>query len=148
MCILLALVSGLIVNVIKKSKNNNDYLEFNYKTEDSLFNAAVSNSRLKDSLLEIRGAKLDSQNGLSDINNGKLIKGNNKKVIPASKSININSAAISELILLPGIGEKTAKAIIDYRKKHIKFNSLEEILNVKGIGVKKLNKIKMFICTK
>ena len=75
MCILLALVSGLIVNVIKKSKNNNDYLEFNYKTEDSLFNAAVSNSRLKDSLLEIRGAKLDSQNGLSDINNGKLIKG-------------------------------------------------------------------------
>ena len=134
MCILLALVSGLIVNVIKKSKNNYDYLEFNYKTEDSLFNAAVSNSRLIDSLSTLRG--------------GKLIEGNNKKVIPASKSININSAPISELILLPGIGEKTAEAIIDYRKKHIKFNSLEEILNVKGIGVKKLNKIKMFICTK
>ena len=148
MCILLALVSGLIVNVIKKSKNNYDYLEFNYKTEDSLFNIAVSNFRLKDSLFVMRVAKLDSQNGYSDVNNGKLIQGNNKKVIPASKSININSAAISELILLPGIGEKTAEAIIDYRKKHIKFNSLEEILNVKGIGVKKLNKIKMFICTK
>ena len=134
MCILLALVAGLIVNVVKKSKNNYDYLEFNYKIEDSLFNAAVSNSRLIDSLSTLRG--------------GKLIEGNNKKVIPASKSININSAPISELILLPGIGEKTAEAIIDYRKKHIKFDSIEEILNVKGIGVKKLNKIKMFICTK
>jgi competence protein ComEA len=121
----------LIVNVIKKSKNNNDYLEFNYKTEDSLFNAALSNSVIKDSLSLIKG---------------NIIQGRNKKIIPASKIINMNSAPVSELVLLPGIGEKTAQAIIEYRKKHGKFNSIEEILNIKGIGIKKLDKIKMFIC--
>jgi competence protein ComEA len=136
----------LIVNVIKKSKNNNDYLEFNYKTEDSLFNAALSNSRIKDSLSGQIGEKFDSQHRLSDLDEEKIDRRSNKKAIPASKIININSAPISELILLPGIGEKTAKAIIDYRKKHNKFNTLDEILNVKGIGVKKLKKIKMFVC--
>jgi len=145
--ILLALVCGLIVNVIKKSKNNNDYLEFNYKTEDSLFNAALSNSQITDSLIVHRGAKLNPKDDLSEIDNSGLFQGNNKKIIPARKSININSADISKLMLLPGIGEKTAEAIIYYRKKHIKFSSLKEILNVKGIGIKKLNKIKMFICT-
>jgi competence protein ComEA len=144
--ILLALFAGLIVNAIKKSKNNNDYLEFNYKTEDSLFNAALSNFRLRDSLSLPKGNKIDQQQEVSDFNKGKVIQRNNKKVIPASKSININSAAISELILLPGIGQKTAEAIIEYRNKHIKFTSLDEILKVKGIGVKKLDKIKMFIC--
>lgn len=132
--------------MIKKSKNNNNYLEFNYKTEDSLFNAALSNSRIKDSLSGQNGKKFDSHYGLSDLDEEKIEHGNSKKAIPASKTININSAPVSELILLPGIGEKTAEAIIDYRKKYIKFNTPDEILNVKGIGAKKLKKIKMFIC--
>ena len=42
---------------------------------------------------------------------------------------------------LPGIGEKTALAIIEYRNNK-KFNSIEEIMNVKGIGPKKFEKIK------
>jgi len=70
--ILLALAAGLIVNVIKKSKNNNDYLEFNYKTEDSLFNAALSNSRIKDSLSGQIGEKFDSQHRLSDLDEEKI----------------------------------------------------------------------------
>jgi len=129
--IILALIAGLIVNLIKKSKNNKDYLEFSYKTEDSLFNAALSNSVIKDSL---------------SLHRGNIVQAKNKKVIPASKIINMNSALVPELILLPGIGEKTAQAIIEYRKKHGKFSSIEEILNIKGIGIKKLDKIKMFIC--
>jgi competence protein ComEA len=130
LCIIIALVAGLIVNFIKKSKNNNDYLEFNYKTEDSLYNAALSNSVIKDSL---------------SLNRRNIVQARNKKVIPVSKIINMNSAPVPELILLPGIGEKTAQAIIEYRKKHGKFSSIEEILNIKGIGIKKLDKIKMFI---
>lgn len=47
--------------------------------------------------------------------------------------ININNASKEELLLLKGIGEVKANAIIDYRKTH-PFKTIEEITNVKGIG--------------
>jgi len=59
--------------------------------------------------------------------------------------ININTATQEELIMLPGIGEKTAKNIIDYRNKYGFFKTKEEIKNVKGIGEKKYEKIKDLI---
>jgi len=56
-------------------------------------------------------------------------------------ALNINTASQSELESLNGIGEKTAKAIIEYRKEH-KFTAIEEIQHVKGIGEKRFEKIK------
>ena len=47
--------------------------------------------------------------------------------------ININKATLDELITIPGIGEAKAKAIIEYRSRN-KFNSIEDIKNVEGIG--------------
>ncbi len=46
---------------------------------------------------------------------------------------------------LPGIGEVIAKRIIEYRKSTGGFNSIEDILQVKGIGSKKFEKIKDII---
>jgi competence protein ComEA len=48
--------------------------------------------------------------------------------------ININTATISELDTLPGIGPTTAQKIIDYRNQHGPFGSITEIMNVAGIG--------------
>ena len=59
--------------------------------------------------------------------------------------VNINTASESELMTLPGIGEVTAKAIIDYREDH-PFNSIEDIKNVSGIGDAKYDRIKDYIC--
>jgi len=62
---------------------------------------------------------------------------------PASTDkININSATAEQLQNLPGVGPVTAKAIVEYRTKVGKFNRIEEIINVKGIGEKKFQRIK------
>ncbi|OQX59254.1 MAG: hypothetical protein B5M52_03795 [Helicobacteraceae bacterium 4484_230] len=47
--------------------------------------------------------------------------------------VNINTASVEELSSLKGIGEKTAVKIVEYRKEH-KFNRINEIKNVRGVG--------------
>jgi competence protein ComEA len=66
-----------------------------------------------------------------------------EKVIPC---VSINSATISDLISLNGIGEKTAQSIIDYRTSVGLFQTIEDLLNVKGIGEKTLAKFKDRVC--
>ncbi|MBO4667424.1 MAG: ComEA family DNA-binding protein [Bacilli bacterium] len=56
--------------------------------------------------------------------------------------ININYASVEQLITLPGIGEAYANKIIDYRKEHGLFLTIEEIKNVQGIKDSVFNQIK------
>ena len=56
--------------------------------------------------------------------------------------ININTASKDELKRLKGIGEAIAQNIIDYRDEYGNFDSIEEIINVKGIGKAKFEDIK------
>lgn len=59
-----------------------------------------------------------------------------------SGKINLNTANISQLDTLTGIGPATAQKIIDYREQNGGFNSLDELKSVDGIGEAKFNKIK------
>lgn len=59
--------------------------------------------------------------------------------------ININTASLEELETLSGIGESKAKAIIEYREEVGKFEKIEDIKNVSGIGDSAYEKIKNFI---
>lgn len=74
-------------------------------------------------------------------------KNQNNEVLLSGKKININSASKIELMKLPGVGEKTAIKIIEYREQN-KFQIIEDIMNVKGIGIKKFEKLKDYIDVK
>jgi competence protein ComEA len=62
--------------------------------------------------------------------------------VPAIAAVNINTATKDELIALPGIGPSKAQAILDYRKLNGPFKSVDDLRNVKGIGAKRLDKLR------
>jgi len=57
------------------------------------------------------------------------------------KPVDLNNASEKELITLPGVGEKTAKAIVAARP----FRTVEDLKNVKGIGDKTFEKLKAHV---
>ena len=65
---------------------------------------------------------------------------------PASAApININTATVTDLQKLPGIGPATAARIVEYRQKNGPFTKIEQLMNVRGIGEKSFLKLKPLI---
>jgi competence ComEA-like helix-hairpin-helix protein len=63
----------------------------------------------------------------------------------AKASVNVNTATTEQLVALPGIGPATAEKILEYRKENGPFESPEDLLEVSGIGPKKLAKIRPYL---
>jgi competence protein ComEA len=64
------------------------------------------------------------------------------KPAAAAAVVNINTASAAEIASLPGIGDKTAARIVEYRQKNGPFKKVEELMNVRGIGEKNFLKLK------
>lgn len=74
----------------------------------------------------------------------KAVSGNSPKATPGGM-VSLNSASQAQLESLPGIGPATAKKILEYRRAHGGFSSIEELMSVKGIGPKKLESVRAFV---
>ena len=60
----------------------------------------------------------------------------------ALAAVNINTADVSSLAALDGIGPVKAKAIVAYRKAHGDFKSVDKLADVKGVGSKTVDKLR------
>jgi len=60
-------------------------------------------------------------------------------------AVNLNSASLSELETLPGVGPSTAQKIINYRENSGGFTSIEELMSVPGIGKKTFEELKELV---
>ncbi len=69
---------------------------------------------------------------------------NHRKALPKGK-ISINRASVEQLQSLPRIGPKVARRIIDYRTAHKGFKTIEELRNVRGIGVRTMSKLRPYL---
>jgi len=64
---------------------------------------------------------------------------------PPAHPININTAGATDLQQVPGIGPSTAQKILDTRKSYGSFKSVDDLLAIKGIGPKKLEKMRKYL---
>lgn len=88
---------------------------------------------------------------LSVINPSQILKDRDIVNVPVQKGpqeiqrVSINNGTVEELCTLPGIGKGTAQKIIDYRNTEGLFQSIEDLMKVKGIGMAKFEKLKDLI---
>lgn len=71
-----------------------------------------------------------------------LLSGNKK---PPAHPVNLNSASAAELQQVPGIGPSTADKILEMRKSYGAFKSVDDLLAIKGIGPKRLDKMRKYL---
>ena len=71
--------------------------------------------------------------------------GSDRTVVLDPDKININTATVEELIRLPGIGPAYARRIVEWREQNGPFTSIEQLLEIRGIGPKRLADLRPFI---
>ena len=82
---------------------------------------------------------IDALNRAAIINDGQkiivpVIGANDTNQTITNEKLNLNYATLTQLMALPGIGEVKANAILQYRTRHGSFQTVEELLQVHGIG--------------
>lgn len=115
-----------------------------YAPQVKLFQEKVAEAKRRDSMLKAPFYNLAALQTKLREDTAKSEKKVDKKKLKVAKAIpliNINTAGLDSLVLLPGVGPKTAQKIVDYRKANGPFQSLGSIKKVKGIGDKKLKEI-------
>ena len=125
-------IGNRIIDVINKSGG---------LTDDADIRSINLSEKLEDEMLIIIPSKEESVNNQPVINSK-----NNTNVNQAQDSkISINTANVSTLMTLKGIGQKKAESIVEYREKNGLFKKIEDITNVSGIGNSIFDKIKDYI---
>ena len=143
-----------IVEPTKNEENHDDiFVHIEGQVQKPGLMKVKYGTRLYELIEEAGGETEDAD--LSRVNLSSILSDEQKVVIPAkvvvieengevqgNGLININTANLETLMKLDGVGEGTAKKIIQYREENGYFSSIEELKNVSGIGENKFNGLK------
>ena len=120
-----------------------------------LDNADLSTINLAEKLLDQKVIYIPKKGELAIANGNGLNKSNDRQQeqtlslknegnVGQQEKINLNTASESQLLSVNGIGPTKAKSIVEFREQHGKFESVDQLKEVKGIGAKTLEKIRDF----
>jgi len=123
------------------------YIPEKAKVSDLLGAAGIINHELFD--YEILSKRLSTGKALvvESYASARIEEMNNASKLALGIPININKATMDDLMLIDGIGEKTASQIIQYREKSGRYQKVTDLMNVRGIKEKKFGKLKKYFCT-
>ena len=139
----ITIAGGLMENA------NTDNINLSKKVTDEMViiiytDEEVKNSNIVDTVIKV----IDKECVCPNIQNDGCINTEiNDSITNVNKTININTATLEELMSINGLGEAKAKAIIKYREENGYFKIIDDLLNVSGIGVALLEKIKEYSTT-
>jgi competence protein ComEA len=125
-----------------KSTANTKYINLSYEVNNHDVINIYTNSEVKSNSIKMECSCPNID--ISSCDNSSIVTNNgssNNNGSNVSGKVNINTASKEELMSISGIGESKALAIIEYRNNN-KFNSIEDIKNVSGIGDSLYNTIK------
>jgi competence protein ComEA len=139
-----AKTSGPIIVEIKGDHEHNGIYHIGEKAKayDLLFAAGVRDlegfdkKKLNTTLSSGKSVFIESGNQLN------IKEMNNAKKLACNIPIDINKASLDDLIMIPGIGEKTAWQIIQLRDKCGGFKNIDDLMVIRGIKEKKITKLK------
>ena len=125
---------------------NIDYINQSKILTDQMVIKIYTNQEIEESKkVEIVTKYIEKECNCPKIQNDACLDSNDSNDINSSTGlININTATLEQLLTLPGIGESKAQAIIEYRSS-TKFNNIEDLKNIKGIGNNLYDKVKDYI---
>lgn len=139
--------------LLPKIKNNTNYSKKSFKNLENSTSKESSeggeNSESNES--QDSGESVENNESNESRKSSEVIESKESNEISKSKSassknnnsrINLNTATLTQLQTLKGVGPKTAARIIAQRKRVGSFKSLEDLLQIKGIGPKTLNKFR------
>lgn len=143
--LLLVFVTGVILRLLSWSPQ----YTIDYSSRDKIFKEKIKSAYTKlpsTELTTLQKEKLIAMNILTD---SLLLvyqqTQTNSKQHTLDRKININTAYSSDLVLLPGVGKVMAERITEFREERGRFNRIEDLMRVKGIGEKKFEKLKNYI---
>lgn len=150
--IISVLITGFSIKYYKQVISSDSSAPFDYTKSDAEFKEKSQNA---DKRLAVTGTDTLSNNAeqlsrflkaSDDSLNSELQNLKEKDQYEYSgTALNINTATKNDFVDLPGIGESIAEKIITYREEKKGFRKTEDLMNVKGIGKKKFEKIKTYI---
>lgn len=114
-----------------------------YRQHGSLSETPRYDYTRSDSIFGARSFRVDSLDSFATTTQ----RPTGSKGLGAGECLNINAAPENELMRLPGIGPSIARRIVEHRKQHGPFRKVDDLLRVKGIGAKKLEKLRPWINT-
>jgi competence protein ComEA len=135
--------NSLAVKIVQRNTNKGVYFVPPQSSFDQLLLSAGINTGAKKDFILKNGIKIEVGSVLDY--SFQTAKMDNVDRLALGMPININRAIEDDLLLIPGIGEKTAQKILEFRKRIGCFNKIEELMEIKGIKEKKLSKLRKYL---